>query len=153
MGKPGSMQIPALLGNDPGELPEGGLLPDPPQPPQVPHLTPGFSPAGARPCVFLQFGLKHGLTPLGAQRDYGNWQRTTGPKWMKFPSLAVLTHSVPIPLQVSLRKTQRSLKVWGISMRSQRAQRLQGSGSPRPHSPGAAGTSNIAGLLQGGVGQ
>lgn len=41
MGKPGSMQIPALLGNDPGELPEGGLLPDPPQPPQVPHLTPG----------------------------------------------------------------------------------------------------------------
>lgn len=47
MGKPVSMQIPALLGNDPRELPGDGLLPAPPQPPQGPHLTLGPSPAGA----------------------------------------------------------------------------------------------------------
>lgn len=49
MGKPVSMQIPALLGNDPRELTEDSLLPALPHTPAGPHLALGLSPAGAEP--------------------------------------------------------------------------------------------------------
>lgn len=61
MGKPVSMQIPALLGNDPRELPEDGRLPAPPHL----HRSPA-SPWGSQQSAFPEFSLKGGLTLWGA---------------------------------------------------------------------------------------
>lgn len=53
MGKPVSMQIPALLGNDPRSSQRTVSCLPSPTPPQAPHLALGLSPAGAEPRVSL----------------------------------------------------------------------------------------------------
>lgn len=59
MGKPVSMQIPALLGNDPRELTEDSLLPALPHTPAGPPPCPWALTSGGRTLSFIEFCLAH----------------------------------------------------------------------------------------------
>lgn len=59
MGKPVNMQIPALLGNDPGELPEDSLLPALPYTPAGPPPCPWALTSGGRTLSFIVSSVSH----------------------------------------------------------------------------------------------